>query len=74
VVADVKWVMKLRFLIVGILQLLDTEEPPIEPQIESWEIQKSKLSRELFGYEHFETSILRFLKLKKMFTGQALIL
>ena len=54
-VADVKWVMKLRFLIIG-----------------SWEIQKSKLSRELFGYEHLETSILRFLKLKKMFTGQAL--
>jgi hypothetical protein len=60
VVADVKWVMKLRFLIVGTLQLLGTEEPPIEPQIESWEIQKSKLSRELFGYEHvrnFDSSI-----------------
>ena len=41
-------------------------------KIESWEIQKSKLSHDLFGDEPFETLILWFLKLKNMFTGQAL--
>ena len=36
---------------------------PKIPKIESWEIQKSKFSHELFGDEPFETSILWFLNL-----------
>ncbi len=43
-----------------------TEDHEKNPKIESWEIQKSKLSHELLGDEPFETSIPWFLKkLKK---------
>ena len=56
---------KLRFLIFVTRRDLGNEDHETNPKIESWEIQKSKLSHELLGDEPFETSILRFLKLKK---------
>jgi hypothetical protein len=69
-----KLLSKLRFLIFVTRRDLGNEDHEKNPKIESWEIQKSKLSHELLGDEPFKTSILRFLKLKKMFTGQALSL